>query len=195
MTSEQDKNHHNNNEDKNHQKHDEKNSQDTTKDSFLGIRFSEEVPKVENNLFGLPTYIEPENNQSLNNSSPAFTNLLNQIEGAVRANRIDEQTIDLFRQISQLSNIDNIIKSSTILNASLIATIREKERATNTEVNSQTATKNVTENAPKIDDIQLRLMQAEFLESRQNYRESLEDKSKDIALPSIDNTGKDNHNI
>jgi len=186
-------------------KPDEQKTQES-ENSFLGIKFSDNnIDNNTNNLFGIPTTSSTESvnfatTQNSENISPAVRDLINRLEVAVRSNKIDNDAINLYRQITQLSNIDNITKNSAILNNATLSIFRDKEKELINQDNSsqinnpqfnQSSNFNPN-NAKIIDDLELRKMQAEFLDSRQPYQKSLEEQGKEKVLETLQNNTHNN---
>lgn len=157
----------------------------------------------ENSIFGNPISQEfafqtlGEND----NSSPAVIDMVNRLELAVKSNKIDAETINLYQQITSLITADRISQLSPFLNSSTINLIRDKSiNLGDSNINSdksiidqkeQNIDNNFDKNTliPNIDNQsdnqnikqypilsiqEIRTMQNEFFESRDDYQKNIE---------------------
>jgi len=132
--------------------------------------------------------------------SPSIKDMINKLELAVKSNKFDEETVNLFQQISSLVTLDRISQISPILNAPTLTSIRDKS---STYIQQQNNLQNSIQpnNSDKITNDkhqilsaqEIKTMQCEFLESRNDYQKNIENINQ-INSEQLNKDSK-NHNF
>ena len=114
--------------------------------------------------------------------SPSIKDMINKLELAVKSNKFDEETSNLYQQISSFVTLERISQISPILNAPTLTSIRDKsltfiqeqkDLQNSTQLNNPDKSPN--DKHPILSTQEIKTMQAEFLESRNDYQKNIED--------------------
>lgn len=157
-------------------------------DNSFGIGFSMQNSKnTSQNLFTFSNENITQYSDGNNNSyslSPAVKDMIHQLELSIKSGKIDQQTIDIYQQISQIIPINLISNYSTIVDTPSLEKIKQLSNISpnNEQSNQQFINPNDNNKSSELTKNDKDILAEFYGEVRQNSKDAIESLENNLQL-------------